>query len=402
MAYNTAHDLPSFVELSQQLKGLKLLRFLLPKNQRSELKQLEAQLKEIGDTVDNFYKLLGDRHWIFHDTLNLEKVRTILMHNNGVEDAERQFIALYTDPEFLRFAIMRCNGFEALRKRKHLVEKARDDCFAGRYYACIYLLLSIVDGFVNEFESEHRGLHTRTSEELSAWDSPISHHKGIGSVHRIFLKQISVTITEPVEELYRNGIMHGTVLNFDNIIVATKAWNMLFAVMDWATAKTKAEAPKPPETTGKDVIKQIIENDKDKKLLDAWSSYVLRKGDADFEKDSAFVACTDYLEAWKRKDYGTMSTYLSSLIASSYGNAMPKIVREDYAAHVLERFDVLALDHTTAAVCQIEVKIKVAAKEAQTATLVWLYEGNDGELTMLPKGNGEWKLMSRSVTTFLS
>src|SRR5258708_18619854 len=106
-------------------------------------------------------------------------------------------------------------------------------------------------------------------------------------VHGIFFKQISVTITEPVEELYRNGIMHGTVLNFDNIIVATKAWNMLFAVMDWATAKTKPEAPKPPETTGKDVINQIIVNSKDKKLLDAWSSYVLRKGDADFEKDSS-------------------------------------------------------------------------------------------------------------------
>jgi hypothetical protein len=94
---------------------------------------------------------------------------------------------LYNDPEYLRFAIMRCNGFEALLKRKHLIEKAREDYFAGRYYSCIYLLLSIADGFVNEFEREHRGLHTRTSEELSAWDSPISHHKGIGSVHRIFV-----------------------------------------------------------------------------------------------------------------------------------------------------------------------------------------------------------------------
>jgi len=71
MAYESAHDLPSFVELSKQFKGLKLLRFLLPKNQRSELKNLEAQLKEMGDTVDDFYKLLGGRHWIFHDQLNL-------------------------------------------------------------------------------------------------------------------------------------------------------------------------------------------------------------------------------------------------------------------------------------------------------------------------------------------
>jgi hypothetical protein len=401
MAYDSAHDLPSFIEFSKQLNGLKLLGFLLPKNQRSELKKLEAQIKEMGDAVDDFYKLLGDRHWIFHDNLNLEKVRTILMHNQGVEDAERQFIALYNDPEFLRFAIVRCNGFEALLKRKHLIEKACDDYFAGRYYACIYLLLSIVDGFVNEFEREHRGLHTRTSEELSAWDSPISHHKGIGSVHRIIFKEISVTITEPVEELYRNGIMHGTVLNFDNIIVATKAWNLLFAVMDWATAKTKAEAPKPPETTWKEVFNQVIEYDKDKKLLDAWSPYILRKGDADFEADLAFVACTDYLEAWKNKNYGKMSTYLSSMITSRHGNAMPKIVREDYAAYPLETFDILALNHAAAALSEIEVKIKVTDKDERTATLRWLYEGKDGEHTILPKGNGEWRLMSWGATTFL-
>src|SRR5258708_3064566 len=221
-------------------------------------------------------------------------------------------------------------------------------------------------------------------------------------VHGIFFKQISVTITEPVEELYRNGIMHGTVLNFDNIIVATKAWNMLFAVMDWATAKTKAETPKPPGKTLKEVIRQIIENDKDKKLVEAWSPYVLRKGDAGFEEDPAFVACTDYLEAWNNKNYGKMSKYLSSMIASSYGNAMPKIVREDYAAYVLEKFDVLALNHTGAALCEIEVKIKVADKEEQTATLRWLYEGKEGELPMLPKGNGEWRLMSWGLTTFLN
>lgn len=402
MAYESAHDLPSFVEFSKQLNGLKLLRFLLPKNQRNDLKKLEAQLREMSDAVDDFYTLLGERHWIFHDHLNLENVRTILMHNKGVEDAERQFIALYNDPEFLRFAIMRCNGFEALRKRMHLVEKARDDCFAGRYYSCIYLLLSVADGFVNEFESEHRGLHTRTSEELSAWDSPISLHKGISSVHRVFLKQISETITEPVYELYRNGIMHGTVLNFDNIVVATKAWNMLFAVMDWTTAKTKAETPKPPEKSWKEVFNQIIENGKDKKLLEAWSPCVLRKGEPGFEVDSAFVACTDYLEAWKNKNYGKMSKYLSNIIVSSHGNAMPKIVREDYAAYPLESFDILALNHTAAAVCELEVMVKVADKDEQTVMLRWLYEGKKGEVTMLPKGNGEWRFMSWGVFTFFN
>jgi hypothetical protein len=401
MAYDSAHDLPSFVELSKQLKGLKLLRFLLPKNQRDELKKLETQLKEMGDTVDDFYKLLGDRHWIFHDLLNLEKARAIIAHNTGAEDAERQFITLYNDPDFLRFALIRCNGFEALRKRKQLLEKARDDYFAERYYSCVYLLLSIADGFVNEFEREHRGLHTRSSEELSAWDSPISHHKGIGSVQRTFLKTISVTITEPVEELYRNGIMHGTVINFDNIIVATKAWNMLFAVMDWATAKTKAEAVQPPEKSWREIIRQVVENANDKKLLEIWVSYTVGKGEAGFEEDLAFIACTNYLEAWKTKNYGKMSQCLSSMVVSGYGNAMPKFVREEYAPFILERFEIQVLNHTSAAVCEAGVTIKMTGKDERTVTLRWLYEGEEGKLTMLPKGNGEWKLMSWGLAAFL-
>jgi hypothetical protein len=401
MTYNSAHDLPSFLELSNQLEGLKLLSSLLPENQRSELKKLEIQLKEMGDTVDDFYKLLGDRHWIFHDLLNLEKVRTILQRNTGVEDAERQFIALYNDPEFLRFAIMRCNGFEALRKRRHLIEKARDDYFAGRYYSCIYLLLSIADGFVNEFEREHRGLHTRSGEELSAWDSPISHHKGIGSVQRVIFKQISVTITEPVVELYRNGIMHGTVLDFDNITVATKAWNLLLAVMDWATAKTKAETPKPPEKSLEESINQHLETQRDMALLDTWVPYVLHNGEAGFEDDSAFIACTDYLEAWKTKNYGRMRDHISHRVVSSNGNAMPKLVRDNYELYILEDFDVVALNHTTAAACEIDVKIKVAGKEAQAATVRWVYEGKDGEITMVAKGKGEWKLVNWGIFYFV-
>jgi hypothetical protein len=108
--------------------------------------------------------------------------------------------------------------------------------------------------------------------------------------------------------------------------------------------------------------------------------------------------------AWERKAqlFCLMIKYLRSMIASGHGNAMPKIVREDYAAYVLEKFDILALNHTAAAMCEIEVKIKVTDKEEQTATLRWLYEGKDAEITILPKGNGEWRLMSWGVTTFLN
>jgi hypothetical protein len=62
MPYESAHDLPSFVEISQGLKSIKLLKFFLPKAERGKIKELEAQLRLLGDTVDKFYAVLGPRH----------------------------------------------------------------------------------------------------------------------------------------------------------------------------------------------------------------------------------------------------------------------------------------------------------------------------------------------------
>ncbi len=239
------------------------------------------------------------------------------------------------------------------------------------------------------------------SEELSAWDSPISHHKGIGNVHRTFLKQISVTMTEPVQELYRNGIMHGTVLDFDNIVVATKAWNMLFAVVDWATVKAKAEEPKPPEKGLMETLNQYMETQKDIQLLDDWESYVLRSGDVGFTEDPAFIACSKYLEAWKHKNFGTMSKLITDMDASRHGNALPKVIRDNYKLYGLENFEVQALHHKTPALCEITVNVGFTNMNERTVTILWRYEGEKGELAMLPKGKGTWKLVQWSISYFL-
>ncbi|HEU5379369.1 MAG TPA: hypothetical protein VFV38_28435, partial [Ktedonobacteraceae bacterium] len=58
-------------------------------------------------------------------------------------------------------------------------------------------------------------------------------------------------------------------------------------------------------------------------------------------------------------------------------------------------------NHTAAAVCEIEATIKIADKEERAASLRWIYEGEEGKITMLPKGNGEWKLVNWGVNAFL-
>ncbi|MBK9343935.1 MAG: hypothetical protein IPN07_13140 [Dehalococcoidia bacterium] len=101
-------------------------------------------------------------------------------------------------------------------------------------------LIAVMDGFVNDFEpGERQGLHSRQPGEMAAWDSVVGHHMGLTHAMATFTKTIKKRVGDEVFELHRHGIMHGSVVRFDNVVVATKAWNMLFAVADWATETTR-------------------------------------------------------------------------------------------------------------------------------------------------------------------
>ena len=303
MDYKSAHDLPSFVELSTQLKSLKVLRYLIPKAERPDMDELERQLRHLGDTVDEFYRVLGPRNWIFHDALPVDYIAQLLTSSN-VDDVETGLIAHYNDPENLTFLVGRLRGLPAMRKRYDLLVKAREDYFCERYYACIHVLLSVMDGFVNEFETVRRGLHAREAEELKAWDSVVGHHMGLTNAHKTFTRAKSATNEEPIFELYRNGIVHGSQLNYDNVIVATKAWNRLFAVDDWARATLKEKQPAPTRPSWRELLAQIVETGKRQWATEAWQPSQLFVDEVGFAGHPAVIAADQFLAPWTQRNYG--------------------------------------------------------------------------------------------------
>ncbi len=89
--YESARDLPSFVEMEQGLRAMRLLRFLLPKDERGKPKELRAELDRIVQIVDGFYERLGGRHWIFHDDLHLDRMDRLSAL--PTDEAEKALIA---------------------------------------------------------------------------------------------------------------------------------------------------------------------------------------------------------------------------------------------------------------------------------------------------------------------
>ncbi|MBW3536858.1 MAG: hypothetical protein KY395_03690 [Actinobacteria bacterium] len=251
--YGSAKDLPSYRELSQQIQGGKLLTLFIAPDQRKKLIEVEEQIERLIRVVDDFYDLLGSRNWIFHDMLSVDRIEQLLAETADAESAEQRLIDLYRDPEATKWWIMRLRAHDGLRHRLHQIERARDHYDAGQFDSCTLQLIAVMDGFVNDFEpGERKGLHSRDPDDMAAWDSVVGHHLGLTHAMATFTKTIKKRVDDEVFEVYRHGIIHGSVVNFDNVIVATKAWNMLFAVADWATATRKAAEPKESPPTWSD------------------------------------------------------------------------------------------------------------------------------------------------------
>ena len=391
-SYQSARDLPSVRELAEQLQGLKALTRFVARDKRAESLQLEQSLDRIVSVVDRFYSLLGSRNWILHDSLSLDTIEAAL--DLSPDEAEAAFIRHYKDREALAFQIRMLNRFPDLQARMPLIDCARRDYEEGRYYSTVLVLISVMDGFVNDVETGHRrGLHTREPDEMAAWDSVVGHHLGLRNAHRTFTKTFRKRSSDEVYELYRNGIVHGMLTNFDNEVVATKAWNRLFAVADWATAREKVNQEPEPEPTWRELVDQIRANEANRKALDAWQPSTLTTKDPGFGTDAAYGGASHFLESWKAQNYGAMGESLASL--SRHGLTDRQTagrVRDEYSLFELAGFEITKLDFTAPAICEVDVVLTLDGKD-QIGRLRWIRENKTGDPCM-PNESGEWRLVS--------
>jgi hypothetical protein len=367
---------------------MKFLTRIIARDQRAKVLEIERQVRELTEIVDRFYTLLGPRHWIFHDHLNAEKVGALI--GLDPDAAEQAFIEIYQDPEALRFMIMPLNRFPAMQSRMHLIEKARIDYQEGRFYSTVLVLLTVMDGFVNDLEVQRRrGLHARDSDELYAWDSVVGHHLGLAHAHKTFTKSTSKTSSQPFLELHRNGILHGTLLNYDNAVVATKAWNRLFAVADWATSMEKKNIEPKPELTWRELFQQISKNEKAKKALDEWLPRTVEAG-AELAEEDVYTRAKTYLDAWKAKNYGAMASLISPMLSEDTPRQTAGVVRSEFESWDLQDFTIRRADFEAAAVCEIDVDLVLDSK-VRPARMRLIREAPDG-MAAMPNEDGTWYL----------
>lgn len=400
----------AFESLEALYKAFPFARKLFPKMEGAfnEFNKIKKQV-EILKVPDQFNECFANLGWIAYESMNMEVMqKAINIHDTDGNDAAEKFLADSYDEETLKWKILRFNGNRDFRKRIRLVELAREDYLADRYHACIPLLLSLLDGLVNDV-SKHVGFFAE-NVDLTAWDCIAAHESGLQTLASTLTKGRSKTNEGAISIPYRNGILHGRELAFDNKVVAAKCWAALFAARDWAGALDDGKnEPKPKEDVSwKQLFKQISKTNLMKKSVEAWKPrisedipYLPFEGDiSNLPENIPEHAVAVFLDRWCNKRFGPIAEALLYFTDTSKGKKAG-MARQDFGKHVPVSFKILGIEDQAAAVTHViaelrfEVDDQTKFKEVSVRAIYQDLENNPSIRSM---PGGHWRIVQNSFT----
>lgn len=416
-------DIPTIKKTLETIRSFQALKSAMPillpilklfgfdtsqmKTALNEIDELGKLANDLASLPDEFNDLFASIGWIIHDTLDLEVAKTAVTKakTENIEVAE-SYLVEYFSSEVVKTNLFMMQGVQAFHSRMLLAEKALIDYQEGRYYSCVPVILALMDGLVSELHEKHRGKRLGFFAEgvdLTAWDSITAHEKGLGALVKIFQTGRYNTTTEQITIPYRNGILHGRDLNYDNKIVAAKTWAALFAVRDWAVKAERSLLKEPaakPQPSWSDLLKKIVENANDKRLLDQWEArssgqlneIIGSNQINDFCDGTPEKQLTLFLNHWKNKNYGGMSQCLWSMSREPIKKAAGS-VRKIHSDKHLKDFKILSIKDESPAITEISVALSYEMENTlidKEYVFRLLNEDKDGNPAVRGKPNTSW------------
>lgn len=403
----------AFESFETLYKAFPFAKKLFPKMDQAfkdfaEIKK-QAEILKVPDQFNELFSSLG---WIAYESMNIEIMRsaTSIFDSEG-KDAAEQFLVDSYDEECLEWGVRWFNGHPEFRRRIRLAKLAREDYLAGRYHACIPLLLSMLDGLVNDV-SKQVGFFAE-STDMTAWDCIAAHESGLQALSSLMTKGRNKTNENTISIPYRHGILHGRELAFDNKLVAAKNWAALFAARDWAMAIADGKnTPKPKqEISWRELLGQIAENGRQKKLLEEWKPRLNEEidhlphleGASQLPIGTPERTVAEFIENWMLKRYGLIAGALLYFTDDSLGKKSGR-AKEDFGRHIPMSYKVISVDDQAAAVSHVEVKLEFKDEEKLITKLVSvraIYKDENHNSMVRTEGSGAWKIVKNSFSDIL-
>lgn len=373
------------------------------------LADLKAQAK-ILFLPDRFNELFADAGWIAYESMSLRVMEeaVAICEKSGLDIAE-EYLANSYDEQTLKWGIQWFNGQSDFKKRIRLAELAKEDYLAERYHACIPLLISLLDGLTNDV-SNHVGFFAEKID-LVAYDSIAAHESGLQKIRSLMSKGRNKTNEDTITIPYRNGIMHGRELSFDNRVVAAKVWAAIFASRDWACAL--AEGKKSPTSTPEYSINDFLASHKKHRDLiarvDAWqqevrpkSSHIPCSGSAcELPKGSPERFLAEFIENWMHRRFDAMAR---ALYLNSGGKKEAGEARKDFGGCVVKAFSIVDTEDSNPSCTKVSVQGEFSDEqgdfeESFAVSVVYLDEQGYPFFRLEP--GGKWKIIQNSFRSVI-
>lgn len=418
-------DNPSYTELLNQVKGMKLLLNLLPISNmelRNKLSDIEKQINDIRFTPDRFNQYYSELGWIAYESMNSDLMKNTvrLAEDNKCDDGEQLLLEYYADNDSIRYLITRLKNRSGFTKRYDLLLKAYDDYKSGRFHSCIPVFLMIIDGVVDEVTKSNKGFFASDfNPEL--WNSIVGHESGLSRIAKIYAKTRKRVNTDPITLPYRNGILHGKDINYDNNLVAAKCLSTIFAVGDWVEQYESGKHVKPEPSKPKSILqmlkelnetlataqKQHEENEKMQDEIEKWQprqiseEYInninLKK--ASCISNSPEEKLAEFMEFFSKKNYGKMHDIIERHHdKASKGQYIQKIKSLIDDLSLLD-YKIVSIKDCAPAISEIEVKLNIIDKPKEEISFAtkcrMIYQKDAFNATPLVSGNpeGQWFIM---------
>jgi hypothetical protein len=380
---NLIQDIHSIKKLLEQCEQFQAIRdnpklYAYLKQNGVDLDSVNGQCRswrEFAVALDRFNDLFSGIGWIAYWTIDVNVLKKAVAKGDlgDIAGAQADLVRHY-DLERVRFELKKMRHIKAFEARVPLARKALIDYQEERYHACIPVVLALLDGMVNEiYQKVHKKRYGFFAEDvdLIAWDSIAAHSKGLNKLARTFRSGRYTTTTEIIDIPYRNGILHGMDLGYDNKTVAAKTWAALFATGEWAL-KAEQGLLTPPqlerEKTPLEIILEAVQQHKRTKEEEerdrAWKPRSIRVGqdipstgnpDA-YPNGTPERKLVDFLHYWNVKNYG----YMADCVPIEPGNSIkvsPGSVRKIYDQNYLQSFELEGVCDTAKARTVIKVKL---------------------------------------------